>query len=121
MNNRRSTVKAALGFVLALVLIVGAMFGFKVPYEMDEVILEDTNEVVDNADNATEAPTNDNDVEVPVEDDNDTEDGVVEDVPQDSAPTDEKTDDVDNSADVEVAEPTEDNKTATEKGDVENA
>jgi hypothetical protein len=120
--NKQSTVKTALSFVLVLVLIIGAIFGLEMPYDAEDVL------PTDEATKPTEAPVvdetqedNDDVVQVPVEDDENTvDDGVVDDVPQDSAPTDTEQEDVDNSAETDVAEPTEDETSATE-GEVENA
>ena len=120
--NKQSTVKTALSFVLVLVLIIGAIFGLEMPYDAEDVL------PTDEAPKPTEAPVvdetqedNDNVVQAPVEDDENTADeGVTDEAPQDSTPTDEETEDVDNSADTTVAETTEDETTATE-GDVENA
>ena len=116
----RKTAKTILGFLLVVGLLIGALFGLDVPYEVEDVIPEDTTNVeiettVDENENGDNADT-----DVPVEDTENTDDGVIDDVPQDSTPTDTETEDVDNSVDTEVAEPTEDETTATE-GDVENA
>lgn len=124
MNETKSTVKTALSFALVIVLIVGALFGIKLPYDAEDISPAD--EVTDVAE--TEAPIEDekqednNDVvQVPVEDDENTvDDGVTNDEPQDSTPTDTDNEVVDNSAETDVAEPTEDETSATE-GDVENA
>jgi hypothetical protein len=104
--------------------LLGALFGIKLPYDAEDIA--PTDEVTDVTE--TEAPVddekqedNDNVGDVPVEDDENTvDDGVADDVPQDSAPTDIVEDEADDSADTDVAEPTEDETTATE-GDVENA
>lgn len=148
MNETKKTVKTVLSFVLVLVLIVGTLFGINLPYGSEDVPLDNTDGVTgevstDVAPNKeqTETPNEDvptvdapvvdeptvetpiddtNDVETPVEDENTDDEGVKDDAPQDSTPTDEETEDVDNSADTTVAEPTENQTTATE-GDVENA
>lgn len=125
MNETKSTVKTALSFVLVIVLIVGALFGIKLPYDAEDVA--PTDEVTDVTE--TEAPVddekqedNDNVGEVPVEDDENTvDDGVTDDVPQESAPTDIVEDEADNSGDTDVAEPTEDETVDATEGDVENA
>lgn len=124
MNETKSTVKTALSFALVIVLIVGALFGIKLPYDAEDI--SPTDEVTDVAE--TETPVDDekqednNDVvQAPVEDDENTvDDGVTNDEPQDSTPTDTDNEVVDNSAETDVAEPTEDETSATE-GDVENA
>ena len=116
----RKTAKTVLGFLLVVGLLIGALFGIKVPYEVKDIIPEDTTNVKIEQPQV-ETPSSDNgNVEVPVEDETNTDDGVTEDVPQDSTPTEDTEENVDNSADTEVAEPTEDETTATE-GDVENA
>lgn len=120
-TDAKNTAKSVLGFLLFVGLLIGALFGINVPYEVKDIIPEDTTNVeiettVDenaNGDNA--------DGKVPVEDTENTNDqGVTEDVPQDSTYADTEKENVDNSADTTVAEPTEDETTATE-GDVENA
>ena len=68
-----------------------------------------------------ETPVTDvTDVETPVEDDSTEDVGVTNDATQDSTPVDAENEIVDDSADASVAEPTDDETTATE-GDVENA
>lgn len=68
-----------------------------------------------------ETPVTDvTDVETPVEDDSTEDEGVIDDATQDSTPVDTDNEIVDDSADASVAEPTDDETTATE-GDVENA
>ena len=143
MNETKKTVKTALSFVLVIVLIVGTLFGIDLPIQTDTVPPQtdvgtntpaDTTQpqaptedapVVDTP--VVDAPTvetpTDNvaDVETPVEDNTVKDDGVTNDVPQDSAPTETVTEVVDNSAETEVAEPTEENNTTATEGDVENA
>lgn len=92
MNETRSMVKSVLGFLLAVVLIVGGIFGFNVKVEVDEdtpALEEVSDEATDNTATAT-------------------------------SPVDGETADEANSADTNVAEPTEQQVTATE-GDVKNA
>lgn len=117
----RKMAKTVLGFLLAVGLLIGALFGINVPYEVKDIIPEDTTNV-EIEHTQVETPSSDNgNVEVPVEDETNTDDGVTEDVPQDSTPTEDTMEEsVDNSADTEVAEPTEDETTATE-AEVENA
>lgn len=68
-----------------------------------------------------ETPVTDvTDVETPVEDNSTEDEGVIDDATQDSTPVDTDNEIVDDSADASVAEPTDDETTATE-GDVENA
>lgn len=96
------------------------------PPVVDEPKDEPTTETPDVDEPVVETPTEDegDEVETPVEDDNTEDDGVVEDnPPQDSTPTEDETNKdevVDNSAESDVADPSEDGKDATE-GDVENA
>ena len=122
--NKQSTVKTALSFALVIVLIVGALFGIKLPYDAEDIAPTDEETNV----TETETPVvdetqedDDNVVQAPVEDDENTvDDGVTNDEPQDSTPTDTDNEVVENSAETDVAEPTEDETSATE-GDVENA
>jgi hypothetical protein len=116
MNETKSIVKTVLAFILTLVLIAGSLFGIDVPYDVGDLEGLETEGVVDE-----QAPVEDeqNDVDVPAEDNANTEDGEQTDEPQDSTPT-EDDEVVDNSAEDEVADPAEDETDATE-GDVENA
>lgn len=117
MNETKSIVKTVLAFILTLVLIAGSLFGIDVPYDAGDLEGLETEGVVDE-----QAPVEDeqDDVDVPVEDNANTDDGEQTDEPQDSTPT-EDDEVVDNSAEDEVADPTEDETDATEEGDVENA
>lgn len=128
----RKTAKTVLGFLLVVGLLIGAFFGLDVPYDVEDVVPNETTTAETTAPPADEttAPTEDQkpaddenaDVEVPVEDVVDTEDSATQDdVPQDSTPTEDNDENVDNSVDTEVTEPTEDENTVTEEGDVENA
>ena len=143
MNETKKTVKTALSFVLVIVLIVGTLFGIDLPIQTDTVPPQTdvgTNTPADTT--QPQAPTEDapvvdtpvvdaptvetpvddvTEVETPVEDDSTNVDGATENVPQDSAPTETVTEVVDNSAETEVAEPTEENNTTATEGDVENA
>lgn len=101
MNENQKLVRAGLSFVLVLVLIIGTAFGINLPFDADDVMLEETEKV-------------EVDMEAPVED-------TVDNSSQDSAPVDEDVEDVDNSGEVEVTEPSEDDNTVTEEGDKENA
>lgn len=152
MKNKKEmgTVKAALGFVLVLVILVGASFGLKIDVEVEDagatdnvatdapVVDEQPEDVVKPTDEpVVDEPTEDEPTEEvvtptdePVDEPTDvTPDAPVEDngegddeanVPQDSAPTEENTD-ADNSDKVDVAEPSEENTDVATEGDVENA
>jgi hypothetical protein len=135
----RKTAKSAIGFALVIILLAATFFGLKVPYGVEDVLPQDTTETQAPVENeptneetqapATEAPKTDDNVaqepntdkpegenadkEAPVED-------TKENVSTDSATDEAVKDNVDNSGETNVAEPTEDETTATE-GDVENA
>lgn len=118
MNETRSMVKSALGLILALVVVVGGIYGFNVKVEVQdtEVEAQETTAVeAPKATTATVAQTTDDESEAtqPVA----TQEPMSTTV---STPVVDEQPDVDNSADTEVTEPTEEEQTVTE-GEVENA
>ena len=108
MSETRSMVKSVLGFALAILVIVGGIFGLNVKVEV-----EDTAPISDECEDAVPY-VEENADEQPTENVNDN-------TPTDTSPVDGETTDEDNSADTEVAEPTEDETPATEGENVENA
>jgi len=134
MSETRSMVKSILGFLLVIVVIIGGVFGFNVEVDIEdaETSLEDV--VVDESTfigpPETEAEVADKEAEAETsKTDDDEKDEVVKDTTTedekdtDSAvttPVEKDETDVDNSADTEVAEPTEEETTATE-GDKKDA
>ncbi len=152
MKNKKEmgTVKAALGFVLVLVILVGASFGLKIDVEVEDagatdevvteapVVDEQPGDVVEPTDEpVVDEPTDgeptedvDTPTDEPVDEPTDvTPDAPVEDnvednnevdVPQDSAPTEDNKD-ADNSGEADVAEPSEEDNDVATEGEVKNA
>jgi preprotein translocase subunit SecF len=125
MSETRSMVKSVLGFLLVIVVIIGGVFGFNVEVDIEDEKNPSAETVVDESTfigpPETEAETSqmedDEKDEVvkdtTTEDEKDTDSAVTTPVEKDET-------DVDNSADTEVAEPTEEETTATE-GDKKDA
>jgi hypothetical protein len=143
------TVKAALGFILVLVILAGAMFGLDIDVAIEDGVTDEVDTeapVADEQDEdkpetpdepvvdepTDEEPTDsvDQPTDEPVDEPTDvTPDAPVEgtveggdeaNVPQDSAPTDTN-EDADNSGEADVAEPSEDENVDATEGEVENA
>ena len=116
MSEKRSTIKAILGLILTLVILIGGMYGFNVQVDVQdeqETIVEETTEIV-TTDAETEKVEDVEDVDI-------SEPTKQEPISTtESTPVADEQPDVDNSEDVEVAEPSEDETTATE-GEIENA
>ena len=107
MNEKKGTVKTIFGFILVLVLIAGALFGIKLPYEAEDVMsIEET--VID-------AEQSEQDVvdTLPTVEDTDSESF------EDTTSAEDTQENVESSDD-EVADTPNDETIATE-GDVENA
>lgn len=125
MSETRSIVKSVLGFLLAIMVIVGGMFGLGVDAEITDENAgttppeETVGDVVTDApvEDVTNAPTEDV-TDVPVDTDVPTEETNAPST--DSTPVEDETTDVETPVDTEVADTTEVETNATE-GEVENA
>ena len=114
MSENKGLVKCVLGFLLALIVIVGGIFGLDIDVEVTDdtqnTLVSDDNllPIVPNSDKITE--------ETPV----DTTDNVVDttESPAESTPTEDGNSVVDESAEAEVTEPTDETENiVTEEGE----
>ena len=113
MSENKGLVRCAIGFVLAIIIIVGAIFGLNVDVEVTETTENNptSDETFAPIDKDSENVTD----EVPV----DTTDEVVdtEQSPADSTPTEEDVPSVDESDEAEVTQPTDNTEDVVTEGE----
>lgn len=121
MSENKGLVKCVLGFLLAILVIAGGIFGFDVKVEVEDLGTDETTLEEDVAlDESTDKTENVADTE---EAQVDTTDEVVdtEDSPADSTPTEDTDASVDESVEGEVTKPTDNTEDVVTEGDNKNA